>query len=71
MKNQRKRAQGGGVLGFLLGAALGASVGASWEAPNIGTLTLVLAVLVGLAGAAYGDRFWHWLCKGNWLRWLP
>ena len=61
--------EGGGIVGFGCGAILGVAVWLIWY---LGSDTpswwpLVLAVIFGLFGAKFGDRFFAWvLAKASW-----
>jgi hypothetical protein len=60
--------QGGGFLGFLFGAFIGGLLGL-WAVSDRGSAWwFLLALPLGLLGARYGDRFFHWI--GGVLRFL-
>jgi len=61
--------QGGGVVGLVFGVLIGGVItawwlrhGASWPVAILPTL------IVAIAGARYGDRFWEWFLERlNWF----
>ncbi len=59
--------------GFLFGAVWGVWASLTWLADATNwwiASAAVIAIVCGLLAMRFGDRFWEWVAKRGWLRWL-